>query len=106
MTKYYLFYIELDGPICGIKQGSIELDTNPSVDAWEGVLDEMAHDHVSSYIDVDEYEEENGCEIEVHGTAEAYKPEKHNCEINGLSAHKEILENMKQDEEGRWYVEK
>lgn len=106
MTKYYLFYIELDGPICGIKDGRIELDTNPSVEAWDGVLDEMAHDHVTSYIDVDEYEEENGCEIETESKAEAYDPEVHDQEVNGLHTYKEILDNMKQDEEGRWYVEK
>lgn len=106
MTKHYLFYVELDGPICGIKLGSIELSTNPSVDAWDGVLDEMAHDHVSSYIDPEEYEEENGCEMEVHGRAEAYDPEDHGHEVNGLCTYKEILDNMEQDEEGRWYVEK
>ncbi|CAM0093447.1 hypothetical protein VPHD51_0150 [Vibrio phage D51] len=106
MTKHYLFYIELDGPICGIKEGSIELDTNSSVEAWDGVLDEMARDHVESYIDIDEYEEENGCEIEVEGKAEAWDNEVHPYQVSGLSTYTDILDNMKQDEEGRWYVEK
>lgn len=108
MTKEYVFYIHLDGPICGIAAGSVHTAENPSADSWHahGCLSSMAYDHVSSYMDIEEYEEESGCEIELDARAEAWDNERHPQRINGLSFYAEILDNMQQDEEGRWYVEK
>lgn len=105
MAKEYVFYIMLDGPICGIAEGSVHTAENPNEDAWHGVLNEMAYDHVSSYMSIEEYEEESGCDIELDARAEAWDNERHPQCINGISFYSQILDNMKQDEKGRWYVE-
>lgn len=106
MTKEYVFYVMLDGPVYGIRDGSVHTDADPSEEAWIAHLDDMARDHVESYMDIDEWEEENGCEIELDSRAEAWDPERHPQRVNGVGHYAEILDNMKQDEKGRWYIEK
>lgn len=112
MTKQYLYVVTVDGPQCGMRDHSLEaFACVPGHENQDpGVLDcieQMAREHVENYIDVDEWEEENGTEMEYESSIKPYIPEKHRGYTKGRSAsfHEgEGFPNIKQDEKG-FYVE-
>lgn len=110
MKRNYLYVVRMDGDICGIEQHDLvifETDTPAELTQFYTASYEMARDHVSQYIDEDEYEEETGMEMEVESEIFHYTPEQwgdwYTC-IQGQWHDREGYHNIAQDENGYWYV--
>lgn len=110
MKRKYLYVVMLDGDICGIQTHELHafITDNPrSLDQFNDTIYELAREHVSSYIDEDEYEEEFGCEMEVYSSVELYNIKEHTGYIRGNfdTLHEaEGYNNIAQDENGYWFV--
>lgn len=110
MKRDYLFVVRMDGDMCGIETHELHVFdtyTPAKLNQFYHSIEEMAREHVSSYIDEDEYEEEHGTEMEVESEIFHYTPEQwgdwYTC-AEGLWHVKEGHRNIAQDENGFWYV--
>lgn len=111
MKRNYLYVVRMDGDICGIEQHDLvvfDTDEPAQLSQFYQCIEGMARDHVSMYLDEDEYEEETGMEMEVESEIFHYTPEQwgdwYTCAEDQWH-NREGYHNIAQDENGYWYVE-
>lgn len=110
MKRNYLYVVRMDGDLCGIEQHDLvifDTDTPAELSQFYGAAYDMARDHVSQYIDEDEYEEETGTEMEVESEVFHYTPAEWGdwyTVKDGQWHNREGYDNIAQDENGYWYV--
>ena len=110
--RTYLYAVTLDGPIYGIQTHdmlALKTDNPKDTSSLMELAHDMAYDHVTSYIDEEEYEEENGTELEVESVIEPYDPEEHvGWTVGSYDSFHEscgFKGKVAQDENGYWYSE-
>lgn len=112
MKRDYLFVVRMDGDMCGIEAHELhafETDNPKDLTQFYSIIEQMAREHVSMYIDEDEYEEEHGTEMEVESEIFHYDLDQwgtwFTCSIGmGMWHNREGFHNIAQDENGFWYV--